>query len=106
MSSTTNLSNYINKDNAWYQLGKEYAKLCSTHDLDSFLKRNNLYTTLNFSSKSSFKKGTFEKLIKLLEEKGVNTSRLIELYPQYSESINGLNKYFFYWGYDVEKMHY
>lgn len=102
------ISEEINKNNAWYQLGKEFARVCIDTDLDDFLKINNLYTTINAASRSSFREGTFEKLILILDEKNVDTAYVKEMYLDYnniSESnTNGYDRYSFYWGYDVEKM--
>lgn len=101
-------SNEINQNNVWYQIGKLISATMTDDELDIFLKKNNLYTTINASSNSSFKLGTFEKLINILDEKGINTSDIKILYLEWSNSknsnIKGFDRYSFYWGYDVEKL--
>ena len=91
-------------NNVWYELGKEYRKVYNDNDLNIFLKRNNLYTTINSIADSSFKKGTFQKFILELAKKEVNISNLCEMYLDYTEDIKGMDKYLFFLGYDIQKL--
>ena len=97
-------SNELNKNNAWYEIGKVYASVYDYNDLDVFFKRNNLYSTINASANSGFKKGTFQKLLLELIKKDVDVTGLAEMYSNYTETINGMDRYFFFWGYDVAKL--
>lgn len=95
----------VKEYNAWYRLGEEYARICCDSDLDNFLKAHDLYTTINVSSHSSFRKGTFEKLIAVLDKNNINTSDLKEMYlNNKNNEIDGHDRYSFYWGYDIEKL--
>lgn len=92
------------KNNAWYEMGRVYASVYNYNDLDLFFKRNNLYSTINASANSGFKKGTFQKFIVELRKKDIDVSRLEEMYLNYTESIKGIDEYLFFWGYDVAKL--
>ena len=39
--------NELNENNAWYQLGILFGENISDDELDMFLKKNNLYSTVN-----------------------------------------------------------
>lgn len=101
-------SNEINQNNVWYQLGRLVGTTITDNELDNFLKKNNLYTTINSSSNSSFKKGTFEKLIDILDEKNIDTSDVKTLFLEWNNvensNIKGYDRYSFYWGYDISKL--
>lgn len=92
------------KNNVWYKIGRMYARVYDDNDLDMFFKRNNLYSTINASAISGFKKGTFQKLIVELIKKDVEVSGLEKEYSQYIEIINGMDRYLFFLGYNVEKL--
>ena len=100
-----NESNNINANNAWYKLGILFGENISTEELDMFLKKNNLYSTINSTSYSSFKKDTFEKMCLYLIERNIDISEVKTLYAKWNEvkdhELNGFDKYSFYWGFDI-----
>ena len=104
----TKKMNEINKSNAWYKLGVLFGENISIEELDIFLKKNNLYSTVNKTSDSSFKKDTFQKMCLFLDERNINTAEVKTLYVKWDEvkdhNLNGFDKYSFYWGYDIASM--
>ena len=77
--------------NKWYRLGKKFNGEFHRGLLNSYLRKNNLYTTSN--SNKDFKDEDYEKLCILA---GI-TSEIEE--KQYKQ---GERKYFFYWGLEKE----
>lgn len=100
-----NESNIINANNAWYKLGVLFGENISTDELDIFFKKNNLYSPVNKTSDSNFKKGTFEKMCLFLDEQNINTFEVKTLYLKWNEvkdhELKGFDRYSFYWGFDI-----
>ena len=77
--------------NRWYRLGEKFNKKFHRELLNSYLRKNNLYTTSN--SNKDFKDKDYEKLCILA---GVTPEIEEKQYRQ------GERKYYFYWGFDKE----
>ncbi|WP_297994153.1 helix-turn-helix domain-containing protein [uncultured Clostridium sp.] len=92
------------KENAWYQMGKTYAQYFTDNDLNMFFKNNNIYIDMKSPSNDGFKKGIWEKFMLELIKKDVNIAELSDMYLGYNEKNKGMDKYFFYWGYDNQRL--
>lgn len=85
--------------NVWFLIGKEFNKLYNFNELNRVFRKYDLYNTINSSSNSSFKKDTFNKLIKILENNNVNVEDLKKM--DQKVKINGYDKYLFFAGFGI-----